>query len=536
MFNPNNQKTISKTLSAFTLVELIVVIVILAILATIAFLSFNSYSSSARDSNRLSDMTNIVKWLWVIHTTSWVYPIPDNSITITAWTWYSMYQWTVWNTTLWIIKMSQAKDSLDNTYYSYSINQARTQFSIWWWLENKPSSFMVPSNLNQANAIDYSKRYLIIKWWIVWILTESWTNSPIEQTTTAWTTIDLLTSSKNLILSTSSTVYSNWNNAIYWSWLIVWIIQSNQNWWYLYTTPTNCPDWFIPVPGNLEFNQPGFCVAKYEMKQPTWDAGSWNWTVWAQWPTWTAVSPYCTYSIPCINTWWIAVITTKWVITSKPDWYPIVWLNQYNAIEACKSMWVWYHLITNNEWMTIARDIEKQSSNWSGWTIWTTLNRWQSNWVRQSWTWALPASYWEYWSPNNWFINRRTHNLSNWQIIWDIAGNVFELVNKANTLDWSNYNIWTNWINFSSPKVDICNATDWFYEWSICLNKTISMNWSNNSSYTTANWVWGVRDYDNNIFIRGGRWYDATSAGVFALALNLGTAASNPNVGFRCAK
>jgi prepilin-type N-terminal cleavage/methylation domain-containing protein len=47
--------------SAFTLVELIVVIVILAILATIAFLSFSSQSAGARDSTRLSDMSNIAK-------------------------------------------------------------------------------------------------------------------------------------------------------------------------------------------------------------------------------------------------------------------------------------------------------------------------------------------------------------------------------------------------------------------------------------------------------------------------------------------
>ena len=48
---------------AFTLVELIVVIVILSILSTIAFLSFSSQSASARDSTRLSDMSNIAKGL-----------------------------------------------------------------------------------------------------------------------------------------------------------------------------------------------------------------------------------------------------------------------------------------------------------------------------------------------------------------------------------------------------------------------------------------------------------------------------------------
>jgi hypothetical protein len=29
--------------------------------------------------------------------------------------------------------------------------------------------------------------------------------------------------------------------------------------------PTTCPTGFIPVPGNTDFMQPGFCVAKYEM-------------------------------------------------------------------------------------------------------------------------------------------------------------------------------------------------------------------------------------------------------------------------------
>jgi hypothetical protein len=31
--------------------------------------------------------------------------------------------------------------------------------------------------------------------------------------------------------------------------------------------PTTCPTGFIPVPGNTDFMQPGFCVAKYEMKK-----------------------------------------------------------------------------------------------------------------------------------------------------------------------------------------------------------------------------------------------------------------------------
>lgn len=49
--------------------------------------------------------------------------------------------------------------------------------------------------------------------------------------------------------------------------------------------------------------------------------------------------------------------------------YPIVDITQAAAIDACKSMGEGYHLITNNEWMTIARNIEATSQNWSSGTV-----------------------------------------------------------------------------------------------------------------------------------------------------------------------
>lgn len=49
--------------------------------------------------------------------------------------------------------------------------------------------------------------------------------------------------------------------------------------------------------------------------------------------------------------------------------YPIADINQAEAIAACQSMGSGYHLITNNEWMTIARSIEANPTNWSSGTI-----------------------------------------------------------------------------------------------------------------------------------------------------------------------
>lgn len=109
---------------AFTLVELIVVITILAILGTISFISFNSYSSSARDSVRISDITNTKKALELFNIKAWSYPLPDNSITLSWWvnnTWSIIYQWILSDNVarnIWLSKV--VVDPLTKNNYTYS--------------------------------------------------------------------------------------------------------------------------------------------------------------------------------------------------------------------------------------------------------------------------------------------------------------------------------------------------------------------------------------------------------------------------------
>jgi len=47
------------------------------------------------------------------------------------------------------------------------------------------------------------------------------------------------------------------------------------------------------------------------------------------------VSPYCTNTSPCNNT---GSRNFSSAVTSKTGGHPLVYLNQYNAVEACKSM------------------------------------------------------------------------------------------------------------------------------------------------------------------------------------------------------
>ena len=79
------KEDLKKKMSGFTLVELIVVITILAILGTIGFISVQGYTSSARESGRLSDLTNLQKMFEVALVRNEYIPPPDaSSITLYA--------------------------------------------------------------------------------------------------------------------------------------------------------------------------------------------------------------------------------------------------------------------------------------------------------------------------------------------------------------------------------------------------------------------------------------------------------------------
>lgn len=117
--------------SGFTLVELIVVITILAILWTIGFISVQWYLASARDSSRISDLTNISKGLGNYFIQNKTLPFPDgSSITIYASGISIGSQWYAGSNTLGAIKMNDAKDPLDKKYYTYLTNSDNTKYQI----------------------------------------------------------------------------------------------------------------------------------------------------------------------------------------------------------------------------------------------------------------------------------------------------------------------------------------------------------------------------------------------------------------------
>jgi len=271
------------------------------------------------------------------------------------------------------------------------------------------------------------------------------------------------------------------------------LITDGSNWYlfdvvgyYLsYNLSGTCPVGYVTVPGNTQYGTDNFCVAKYEMKGGT---------------------------------------------LSEPSGNPVVNINQTTAKAACTALGAGYHLVTNNEWMTVARNIENTAANWSSGVVGAgALNRGHSDSAPAN---SLPANAddnqacegtGQPCSSTIWDGQRRTHVLSNGEVIWDLAGNV---------LEWNDWNV---------PTADKASPQAAWIEIGVS-TPTVSMPqvsyYPEHTTYTAAQ---GIGMYypgnsgSGGAARRGGDWGSGTSAGVFSLGLGYGPSGTYADVGFRCA-
>ncbi len=171
----------------FTLVELIVVIVILGILATIAFLSFGSQSASARDSKRVTDLSNIVSKVQVTLTTGAnILSLVDgntNAITVagklggndvTALDALGTYQgWVVKYSALGI-NAADFSDTVAGVATPYALaavaNGGTNAFQLAAKLENDSNGN--PSENGATLKWNYSPRAAVLTWTATWTVTQ----------------------------------------------------------------------------------------------------------------------------------------------------------------------------------------------------------------------------------------------------------------------------------------------------------------------------------------------------------------------------
>ena len=249
---------------------------------------------------------------------------------------------------------------------------------------------------------------------------------------------------------------------------------------------STCPSGYIGVPALLPYTVRYFCVAKYEMKNDGYG---------------TAVS---------------TALGTPWISIDRPT-----------ARAACQALGRGFDMISNNQWQTIARNIAGVASNWSTGTVTSgELNRGHSDNAPAS---ALVAvtddndpcnGTGQTCSSSTWDSQRRTHTLSNGNVIWDFAGNVFEWVTDNNTASngADGYMSTMSGADIRQTRYGAASGT-------ICASPLTS---------PYCGMGYGYFNYSAGAFTRGGNWGNGVYAGVFHADLSNPPSNRYPDIGFRC--
>jgi prepilin-type N-terminal cleavage/methylation domain-containing protein len=285
----------------------------------------------------------------------------------------------------------------------------------------------------------------------------------------------------------------------------------------------SCPTNYVGVPGNPLYGTKDFCVMKYEAK--AWDTNT------------NSVMPFGCLEEACSTIHWAGLSAqTRYQARSIPEGYP--WrriaqsdVTNFDSIQACQA--VDSALITNNQWMTIARNIEAQAVNWADGVIGSSVGtgglfRGNIN-VNDSASCGSGVVLDALTPGTNCLVgsrNKRTLILSNGETIWDIAGNVYQ---------------WTNNV-IDATRRPVGNGANWV-QWTAVTNYgdlTYDLTRSGNSSWTSTQGIGqyyeGAPGTGNRAFSRGGRWGNGPDAGAFSLALHYSPTVTNTGIGFRCAR
>lgn len=252
-----------------------------------------------------------------------------------------------------------------------------------------------------------------------------------------------------------------------------------------------CPTGFIAVPGNINYRTNDFCVMKYEAKDLNGVANS----------------------------------------NAKSD--PWVGVSQVVAVDLAKNSCNGCHLITENEWLTIAQNVISVSDNWSG-------GETGKGFIYSGHNDNSPAIALAVYNNDGYngtenskdSSQKRTLRLTNGEIIWDMSGNVAEWTDGQTTggqpgtgsetaYSWKEWNL----IDFSgylpvSPFPGFNNNAAGGWD----AKQGIGQVYSNANEATLKG------------FIRGGSYQQGPSAGIFSLNMGNVPMYSSPFVGFRVAR
>jgi hypothetical protein len=275
-----------------------------------------------------------------------------------------------------------------------------------------------------------------------------------------------------------------------------------------------CPTGYVKVPANPAVGTfTDFCIAKYEMKNVTG------------------------------------------VATSQPLLSPWLGLSNTATQASCAALGASYALISNEEWMTVARNAESVSVNWSSGTPGVgVLARGHSD---SSPGTTQPASANDNLgytgtgnnssqAANAGWEQRRTLTLTNGAVVWDLAGNSSEHIKWTITADKKAFRLLDGGATFSilnwklidtliGENVDdeLLPAT-WASSFIFFVGGIPDTSASLDSSNGLGAYFAGAETGFDSAVIRGGSRGESSIAGLFAMNLFYGINDIPTTTGFRC--
>jgi hypothetical protein len=180
------------------------------------------------------------------------------------------------------------------------------------------------------------------------------------------------------------------------------------------------------------------------------------------------------------------------------------------------------HLITEAEYMTVAQNVLSVASNWSGAAVGSGyIPRGNSNSsAAMDGTTDLTG------------VNKRTLTLTNGQVIWDLAGNVWEwtagtVAGGQPGISGASWN-WREWPNVTTNGSLVVNP----FPSGTGLSGASTWNSTQDIGQIYSN------SDDSGLygFFRGGAWTYGGYAGVLTLNLSYGPGNTNNSVGFRVSR
>jgi hypothetical protein len=291
----------------------------------------------------------------------------------------------------------------------------------------------------------------------------------------------------------------------------------------------SCPLGYVLVEGNSMYNTIAFCVMKYEAKAFHVETAT--------------LSPNGCAETGCSTAHWAEIydphlMPSGYLPVSTNDNGPWRRISQNRSRQACQALGEGYTLISNNQWMTIAYEIENIGENWSSGIIGDgALNRGHSdnspNYVCNS---LLENVHGDCSTTGTSFSQKRTHILNSNEIIWDFSGNAHSWVDWNIPVESKAYLASTtgptsSWISIPSLRENGLN-TSLGDPMSLHIWAPAHLLWT--TAHNIGQYYAGSSTTAGGAVRRGGSHFDGSATGIYALRIDLHSGSTTQHTGFRC--